>query len=162
MKLPPLPVLRSFGALALSFTLVTFARSAAATGSTPAPTSPASAANGSDPIVLSPFEITTSQDEGYRSNNSASGSKTNTAIRETPQSIQIVNQSFMDDIQARSVADALLYTSGITEGQNPRGDRFEIRGFTTGIPFKNGFRDTGRDRKSTRLNSSHLVISYAV
>ena len=26
----------------------------------------------------------------------------------------------MDDIQARSVADALLYTSGITEGQNPR------------------------------------------
>ena len=29
-------------------------------------------------------------------------------------------------------------------GQNPRGDRFEIRGFTTGIPFKNGFRDTGR------------------
>src|SRR5688572_14914794 len=108
------------------------------------PPSPAPIDAGADPIVLSPFEITTSQDEGYRSNNSASGSKTNTAIRETPQSIQIVNQSFMDDIQARSVADALLYTSGITEGQNPRGDRFEIRGFTTGIPFKNGFRDTGR------------------
>lgn len=115
------------------------------TGPVPRPRSLGdSDAFGDSTIVLSPFEITTTQDEGYRSNNSASGNKTNTAIRETPQSIQIVNQSFMDDIQARSVADALLYTSGITEGQNPRGDRFEIRGFTTGIPFKNGFRDTGR------------------
>src|SRR5687768_12867152 len=134
--------------LALCLAL-TAARSRAATAPMPVSRGATGAAasseiTGHDPIVLSPFEITTSQDEGYRSNNSASGSKTNTAIRETPQSIQIVNQSFMDDIQARSVADALLYTSGITEGQNPRGDRFEIRGFTTGIPFKNGFRDTGR------------------
>jgi iron complex outermembrane receptor protein len=106
---------------------------------------PVTAGNDLDsPITLSPFEVSTTQDEGYRSNNSASGNKTGTPIRETPQSIQIVNQSFMDDLQARSIADALLYTSGITEGQNPRGDRFEIRGFTTGIPFKNGFRDTGR------------------
>jgi iron complex outermembrane recepter protein len=97
-----------------------------------------------DAIQLSPFEVSTQQDEGYRSNNSASGNKTGTPIRETPQSIQIVNQSFMDDLQARSVADALAYTSGLTEGQNSRGDRFEIRGFTTGIPFKNGFRDSGR------------------
>jgi iron complex outermembrane recepter protein len=96
------------------------------------------------PITLSPFEVNTAQDEGYRSTQSASGNKTGTAIRETPQSIQIINRSFMDDIQARSIADALLYTSGITEGENPRGDRFEIRGFTSGIPFKNGFRDTGR------------------
>ena len=100
-------------------------------------------------IVLSAFEVSTKQDEGYRSNNSASGNKTGTAIRETPQSIQIVNRSFMDDLQARSVADALVYTSGLTEGQNSRGDRFEIRGFTTGIPFKNGFRDSGRAPRDT-------------
>lgn len=100
-------------------------------------------------VQLSAFEVSTKQDEGYRSNNSASGNKTGTAIRETPQSIQIVNQSFMDDLQARSVADALVYTSGLTEGQNSRGDRFEIRGFTTGIPFKNGFRDSGRAPRDT-------------
>lgn len=103
-----------------------------------------SAAAKEDPIQLSAFEVSTKQDDGYRSNNSASGNKTGTPIRETPQSIQIVNQSFIDDLQARSIADALVYTSGLTEGQNPRGDRFEIRGFTTGIPFKNGFRDSGR------------------
>lgn len=109
----------------------------------------APAAKTDDAIQLSPFEVSTRQDEGYRSNNSASGNKTGTAIRETPQSIQIVNQSFIDDLQARSVADALVYTSGLTEGQNSRGDRFEIRGFTTGIPFKNGFRDSGRAPRDT-------------
>ena len=109
-----------------------------------APVTPRPAAAEGPVISLSPFEVTTAQDEGYRSGNSASGNKISTAIRETPQSIQIVNQSFMDDLQARSVADALVYTSGLTEGQNSRGDRFEIRGFTTGIPFKNGFRDSGR------------------
>src|SRR5256885_2021270 len=35
-----------------------------------------------------------------------------------------------------------------------RGEELNILGATSG--------DTGRDRKSTRLNSSHLVISYAV
>jgi iron complex outermembrane receptor protein len=149
MKTPPSRHPLFCFVVALYLALAASSRSAVAPA--PARTVP-SASNeitGHDPIVLSPFEITTTQDEGYRSNNSASGSKTNTAIRETPQSIQIVNQSFMDDIQARSVADALLYTSGITEGQNPRGDRFEIRGFTTGIPFKNGFRDTGRAPRDT-------------
>ncbi len=112
-------------------------------------TAPAPAAPREEPVQLSAFEVSTKQDEGYRSNNSASGNKTGTAIRETPQSIQIVNQSFIDDLQARSVADALVYTSGLTEGQNSRGDRFEIRGFTTGIPFKNGFRDSGRAPRDT-------------
>src|SRR5256885_13193669 len=31
-----------------------------------------------------------------------------------------------------------------------------------GSAWKNGFFSVGSDRKSTRLNSSHLVISYAV
>src|SRR5688500_14241709 len=125
MKTLPSRCRQSCSVLALCLAL-TAASSRSATAPTPAsPRATGAAATGEitghDPIVLSPFEITTTQDEGYRSNNSASGSKTNTAIRETPQSIQIVNQSFMDDIQARSVADALLYTSGITEGQTPRG-----------------------------------------
>lgn len=119
----------------------------------PAPTVPSKASAPvsveESSIVLSPFEVLTNQDEGYRASNTASGNKVDTPIRETPQSIQIVNAIFMEDIQARSLADALVYTSGITEGQSPRGDRFEIRGFLTGIPFKNGFRDTGRAPRDT-------------
>src|SRR5205807_10547565 len=40
---------------------------------------------------------------------------------------------------------------------------FRIRGVKTNIPFlKNVVNHAKLDRKSTRLNSSHLVISYAV
>lgn len=102
-----------------------------------------------DWVVMSPFRVTGDTDEGYRSENSVAGTKTNVPIRQTPQSIQVVNRSFIDDQQAQIMADALRYTSGVTEGNNPRGDRFEMRGFTTGIPFKNGFRDTGRAPRDT-------------
>ena len=95
-------------------------------------------------VILSPFVITSETDKGYRSENTVSGTKTNTEIRKTPQSIQVINHSFISDQQSQVMADALRYTSGVTEGNNSRGDRFEMRGFTTGIPFRNGFRDTGR------------------
>ena len=101
------------------------------------------------PIVMSPFVLTEDLVEGYRSQNSVSGTKTSTPIRQTPQSIQVINNSFISDQQTLVMADALRYTSGVTEGNNSRGDRFEMRGFTTGIPFKNGFRDTGRAPRDT-------------
>ncbi len=103
----------------------------------------------SEVMQLSPFTVSSNFDEGYRAENSVSGTKTNTEIRKTPQSIQVVNNSFISDQQALVMADALRYTSGVTEGNNSRGDRFEMRGFTTGIPFKNGFRDTGRAPRDT-------------
>ncbi len=137
-------------------TLFAVASTAAALGQlTPPPANPSPA---SEAVQLSPFEVSSLRDEGYRSGNSASGNKIDTPIRETPQSIQIVNRSFLDDLQARSVADALAYTSGLTEGQNPRGDRFEIRGFTTGVPFKNGFRDSGRAPRDT-ANFDRLEVA---
>src|SRR5256885_10650611 len=43
--------------------------------------------------------------------------------------------------------------------------RYQIRGIPTLLVFKGGKvvdQKVGADRKSTRLNSSHLVISYAV
>src|SRR5438034_1278357 len=48
--------------------------------------------------------------------------------------------------------------SGEPRVENPRGRRHH-RGVTAGPPSNRGSR---RDRKSTRLNSSHTVISYAV
>jgi iron complex outermembrane recepter protein len=100
-------------------------------------------------VILSPFVITSETDAGYRSENTVSGTKTNTEIRKTPQSIQVINPAFISDQQSQVMADALRYTSGVTEGNNSRGDRFEMRGFTTGIPFRNGFRDTGRAPRDT-------------
>src|SRR2546426_3864683 len=67
-----------------------------------------------------------------------------------------------------------LFRSQVTNSANPFGSaRIVVRGASSilgqnqpliivdGIPIDNSAA-TNRDRKSTRLNSSHLVISYAV
>src|SRR2546426_6459166 len=51
--------------------------------------------------------------------------------------------------------------SGVRARGRPRTDRGGSRGLRGGGPGSRQPRDR-RDRKSTRLNSSHLVISYAV
>src|SRR5256885_3478523 len=48
---------------------------------------------------------------------------------------------------------------GVGMGVIPRGERTVVMASYVGSP---AFRAGIRDRKSTRLNSSHLVISYAV
>src|SRR5688500_19843280 len=51
----------------------------------------------------------------------------------------------------------------ILGGTGPQGRGLARRFAAAGIPVAIGSRDADRaDRKSTRLNSSHLVISYAV
>src|SRR5690242_21511746 len=48
-----------------------------------------------------------------------------------------------------------------TRGEDPH-DLHLAREDGTGDPFAFDVLDSGRDRKSTRLNSSHMSISYAV
>src|SRR5690625_5862815 len=55
-------------------------------------------------------------------------------------------------------SDALFATGDEDQGGHARGDHQQHRDLPEGVP------DTGvdQDRKSTRLNSSHVAISYAV
>src|SRR5256885_12180754 len=71
-------------------------------------------------------------------------------------------QSFVAELAAaagRDPKDYLLELIGPARRIDPRtlGDSWNYSESPQRYPF-----DTGRDRKSTRLNSSHLVISYAV
>src|SRR5205807_10351534 len=56
--------------------------------------------------------------------------------------------------------------AGHSAGDGDRRDGRRRRGAPGGLPHGEGprerWRATAQDRKSTRLNSSHLVISYAV
>src|SRR3989454_6796027 len=60
---------------------------------------------------------------------------------------------------ARRQVAAVQLRHGVQVGDHPTLRRHEAR--ATGAPRDPGVRLVG-DRKSTRLNSSHLVISYAV
>ncbi|MDC0707575.1 TonB-dependent siderophore receptor [Stigmatella sp. ncwal1] len=72
--------------------------------------------------------------EGYTAERSASGTKTDTELIETPQAISVVGREQMDAQQVQSVVEATRYTPGVragTFGADSRNDWFLVRGFTS-------------------------------
>ncbi|MBN9044160.1 MAG: TonB-dependent siderophore receptor [Rhizobiales bacterium] len=72
-----------------------------------------------------------SGDKGPVAKQARAGSKTDTPIIETPQSVSVVTSGQAEKQGATTVANALLYEPGVTVGSRP-GDRFDslyIRGF---------------------------------
>ncbi|WP_229197090.1 TonB-dependent siderophore receptor [Bradyrhizobium acaciae] len=85
---------------------------------------------------------------GYVATGSTAGTKTNTALIETPQSLSVVTQQELRDRNVQTLKDAVNYTPGATTtafGYDPRFDSFYIRGFDatyTGI-YRDGLRQGG-------------------
>ncbi|MDQ7246893.1 TonB-dependent siderophore receptor [Dongia sedimenti] len=70
--------------------------------------------------------------EGYVAEQSGAGTKTDTPLIETPQSISVVTADQMEAQGAESVTDALRYTSGVQVqpfGRDGRFDWISIRGY---------------------------------
>jgi iron complex outermembrane receptor protein len=70
---------------------------------------------------------------GYLARQSETGTKTDTPIIETPQSISVVTRDQVAAQQAQSVAEALRYTPGVMPdiyGTTTNFDAFKIRGFS--------------------------------
>lgn len=82
-------------------------------------------------------ESATGPVRGYVASRSATGTKTDTAIIETPQSISIVTSDFIEATGAIRLKDALAYTPGINVspwGSDSRFDWTIIRGFDAQAP----------------------------
>lgn len=80
--------------------------------------------------------------QGYRATRSASATRTDTSIHETPQSISVVTKDVVEDISATRLQDALDYAGGVGRANNFGGQgltTFTVRGFTTGEFYRNGF-----------------------
>lgn len=82
--------------------------------------------------------------EGYLATRSATATKTDTPIMETPQSISIVDSTQITALRPKSLNDALAYTAGVTrsEGADRTTDSFNLRGFSatsgTGSLYRDG------------------------
>ncbi|WP_418758701.1 TonB-dependent siderophore receptor [Erwinia aphidicola] len=77
-------------------------------------------------------ESVTAPTKGIVAKESASGTKTATPLRKTPQTISVVTREQMNDQQPASVADALVYSSGVVtnyRGNSNRNDEVISRGF---------------------------------
>lgn len=95
-------------------------------------------------VTLPTVEVKTEKrTAGYRAETTTVGTKTDTPLIETPQSISIITQEQLQDQRADSLGTALRYTPGVqgeTFGFNPRATSLKIRGFdsiTTGL-FRDG------------------------
>jgi outer membrane receptor protein involved in Fe transport len=69
----------------------------------------------SNPTILSPFEVASTEDTGYRAQNTLAGSRINTDLKDLAAPISVVTKDFMNDIGAVDVNDILTYEVG-TEG----------------------------------------------
>ena len=80
--------------------------------------------------------------DGYRATRSVSATRTDTPIREIPQSISVVPRAVLEDTAAVRVDAALDYAGGIARGNNFGGQtlfEYNVRGFATGEYYRNGF-----------------------
>jgi iron complex outermembrane recepter protein len=92
--------------------------------------------------------VTGDQETGYRVPNASTATKTDTPLRDIPQSIQVVPQQVIEDQGATRASEILRNVSGVvaTTGPSGVGEQFTIRGFGgndstgAGNEYRNGFR----------------------
>src|SRR5688572_12908784 len=80
---------------------------------------------------------------GYRIESSSTATKTDTPLRDTPQSVTVITGDLIEDQSMRSMADVARYVPGITMGQGEgHRDAPTLRGnSTTADFFVDGVRD---------------------
>ncbi|MDZ8105446.1 MAG: TonB-dependent siderophore receptor [Nostoc sp. DedQUE12a] len=106
-----------------------------------------------EPIEL----VVTGEQDGYRVEQATTGTRTDTPIRDIPQSIQIVPRQVFEDQNITELGDALRNISGVVSLSNSQvvsGDSAIIRGFSAGLnanSYVNGIKQTnfGGRRRST-------------
>ncbi|MCI1035896.1 TonB-dependent siderophore receptor [Pseudomonas putida] len=79
---------------------------------------------------------------GYKATRSATATRTDTDLRDIPQSIDVVPAQVIKDLNATRIDRTLDFAGGVSRQNNHGGLTFlnySVRGFTTGELYKNGF-----------------------
>jgi iron complex outermembrane recepter protein len=169
---PPSPVgLRRVSALSLALLLPPWLQAQERRAATPDSADDAT-------VVLSPFEVQTAADEGYRATNSISGSRINTPIKELPMPIEVITSDFLRDVGASDLRQSLRYSAGIIlQSQNdqsvnafygpggvnnPEGvtanktqSTIKIRGYVTDVVLRDGYR---RQSATDSINIGRIEV----
>ncbi|NHZ96178.1 TonB-dependent siderophore receptor [Massilia sp. CCM 8734] len=83
---------------------------------------------------------------GYVARRSATATKTDTPIIETPQSVSVVGAEEIDTLKSQSLQDVLAYVAGVArnEAADRTTDQFFLRGFQATSDLGNHYRDGTR------------------
>ncbi|WP_226477326.1 TonB-dependent siderophore receptor [Pseudomonas sp. MWU16-30323] len=93
-------------------------------------------------ITSEAYESATGPVKGYRATRSASATKTDTALRDIPQSISVIPASVLKDLGSTNVERALEFAGGVSRQNNFGGltlYEYSVRGFTTSEFYVDGF-----------------------
>jgi len=107
------------------------------------------AKSGEEIIELSPFQISTSKDSGYKASNSIAGTRSNTPIKEIPLNIQVFTKDLAQDLNITNQIDLERYNAALINGgadarssnpiQQPY-NNFIFRGFVQNWGLRDGIR----------------------
>jgi iron complex outermembrane receptor protein len=105
-----------------------------------------------------PAVSVTANKNAYRPTAATSATKTDTPLRETPQSVSVVTRERMEDMGAQGLPDALNYTAGIRSnafGSDSKVDWLDVRGAQPD-EYLDGLRQTFGFYTSTRPDAYAL------
>ncbi|MEH1989361.1 TonB-dependent siderophore receptor [Nostoc sp.] len=109
-----------------------------------------------EPIEL----LVTGDQDRYNVPETSTATKTDTPLRDIPQSIQVVPRQVLEDRKVRSLKEAVETVSGVVDGGTnfgaPSGGRV-IRGFVQTGNFRNGYRDTNDNFSLTGIGTIEQV-----
>ena len=111
---------------------------------------PAPSTNQDDVVKLSPFTVSSEQDQGYRASNSIAGTRSNTPIKDIPLNIQVFTKALADDLHITNQVDLERYNAALVNGgADVRSDNpiqqayngFLFRGFVQNWGLRDGIRE---------------------
>lgn len=119
--------------------------------SSPAQTAPAPASTqpvlDEEVVTLSPFQVDARGDVGYLAQNTLSGSRMNTALKDTPAPISVFTREFIDDVGVDFVEDIMEYSVNMTPELSDTDDSFSANQLTA---FDARYRIRGLDASQAR------------
>ncbi|MEO7599077.1 MAG: TonB-dependent receptor plug domain-containing protein, partial [Opitutus sp.] len=93
-----------------------------------------------EPVVLPAFSISAEKDTGYVGKSSLSSTRIAVDILDLPQSVKVLNSSFLKAVNPFNMADVLNYTGGAQNGAlNWTPGRLAIRGFSGDGDYTDSF-----------------------
>lgn len=137
--------------LCASSCLLVLATGHAQPAGNPATVSPEAALQAQPTIELPPFEVRSEKDEGYLAQNTASGSRLNTSLKDTASPISVFTQEFLSDIGATDIAALSEYTVN-TE---------RLNGFVGDVANGNEFSGGTADLRVRGLPSTRMVNFFS-
>lgn len=106
------------------------ARPRSGSGTTPKP---------EEVLVMASFQVESDRDEGYISNQTIAGARTVESLKNTPNSISILNRELIDDLNATSVAELMNFSvaGGQSDNTEATAPAYMFRGQVSNITLRN-------------------------